>query len=201
MFNNRNQENKIFKILFCFFANFICFGICYYCRLPMRMEHIGSLYASAVIGIGPAIFIAVCSQLLYSLFYFGIPNAMMLLPVIAVLLMTMLSERFGWLNNIISSLGAMTVAGFVNALLTIPISLWIGRGFLSQTCWITIYDSLGKSLQYHPLTASLIAILPYCFLNLFCTWTAAMIAYRLTPKHSDTGYYDSLAKKRQQNRK
>lgn len=201
MFNDRKQGGKAFKILFCFFANFICFGVCYYCRLPVRMEHVGSLYAVAAIGFVPSVFIALGSQLIYSLFYFGFSNIVMLLPIIAVLVLILFAEQFGWLDTIISSTGVMTVSGMVYTVLMIPLSIWVGRGFLTQTCWISIYNLLGKNLLYHPLSASCIAVAPYCFLNIVCSWIVMMIAYRLTPKPSEMSFSDTFAKKRLQNRK
>ncbi len=199
---NRNQGNTTFKIIFCLIANFACFGICYYCGLPMRLEHVGTYFAAAALGVGPAVTVAVISQLLYSLFYFGFSNVLMLIPVLLVVLLIAAATSYGWLDTMVSSLGTMSVATIISILSMTIISLLIGRAFLGNTCWFEIYDMLGRHLRYHRFEATLVTVVPYVTLNTFVTWVIAMLAYRISPKQTTFGFSDNTNyKKRLQNRK
>lgn len=200
-FMNKKQGNSTFKIIFCLIANFTCFGICYYCGLPMRLEHVGTYFAAAALGVSPAIVIAVISQLVYSLFYFGFANVLMLIPTILIVLLIAASDSFGWLDTMISSFGAMSVATIINAVLVALISILIGRAFLGNTCWIDIYDVLGRHLRYHRFGATLVTVVPYVVLNTSVTWIVALLAYRISPKQTTLGFSDNNYKKRLQNRK
>ena len=199
---NRNQGNITFKIIFCLIANFACFGICYYCGLPVRLEHVGTYFAAASMGVGPAITVAIISQLLYSLFYFGFSNILMLIPVMLVILLIAAATSYGWLDTMVASLGTMSVAAIINVLLITIVSLLIGRLFLSNTCWLEMYDMLGRHLRYHRFEATLLTVAPYATLNTFFTWIIAILAYRISPKQTTFGFSDNTNyKKRLQNRK
>ncbi len=200
--SNRRQGTGIFKIIFCLLANFACFGICYYCGLPMRLEHVGTYYAAAAFGTAPAIVVAVISGLIYSLFYFGFSNILMLIPTILVILIIVAAVRYGWVDTVIASLGTMSIAAIVNMILVFLISLMIGRAFLGNTSWLEVYDALGRHLRYHRFEASLVTVAPYAVLNTCFTWIVALFVYRISPKQTTLGFSDNTNyKKRLQNRK
>ncbi len=202
LFMNRKQGNMTFKVIFCLIANFACFGICYYCGLPMRLEHVGTYYAAAALGVGPAVTVAVISQLIYSLFYFGFSNVLMLIPVVLVILLIAAATSYGWLDTMITSLGTMSVAAIVNAFLIMLISLLIGRAFLGNTCWLEMFDVLGRHLRYQRFEATLVTVAPYAVLNTFVTWIIAILAYRISPKQTTFGFSENTNyKKYLQNRK
>lgn len=201
-FGQRKSNNVILKVMFCVLANFICFGICYYIGLPMRLEHIGSFYAAAAFGAAPAIVTAIISQLVYSLFYFGFANILMLIPVILILLLIVSAVRYGWMDTVISSLGTMSFAATIASSLMLIISLIIGRAFMGNSCWAGMFDTLSRHLQYKTFKASLVTVLPYAVLNIDLTWMIAMFAYRVSPKQATFGISDkTFYKKRLQNRK
>ncbi len=199
----RKKENNLLKIVFCLIANFACFGICYYSGFAVRLEHVGSFYAAAAFGFLPAAFIAVVSQLVYALFYFGFSNVLLLLPVLLILWLITAAVNFGWSDTVISSFGAMTIASMISMVLVLLISLLIGReAFLSGTCWYEIYDTLGRHARYHRWEASLVTVVPYALFNTSFTWILSMFAYRLTPKQTTLGFSDNRNyKKGLQNRK
>lgn len=199
---SKKQEIGIFKIIFCLLANFVCFGVCYYCGFPMRLEHVGTYYAAAAFGIMPAIVVAIISGLIYSLFYFGFSYILMLIPTILVILIIVAAVRFGWVDTVIASLGAMSVASIVNMIFVLLISLMIGRAFLGNTSWLEVYDALGRHLRYHRFEASLVTVAPYAVFNTCFTWIISLFAYRITPKQTTLGFSDNINyKKRLQNRK
>lgn len=203
-FVNRKQNHGIiFKVLFCMLANFVCFGVCYYSGFSVRLEHIGSYYAAAAFGMAPAIVVAIISQLVYALFYFGFSNIVMILPILVILWLISAAVRFGWIDTIISSLGTMAVAVVISMIGVLLISLMIGRDpFLTRTCWYEIYDALGRHLRYHRWEASLVTVVPYAVFNTSATWIISMLAYRFSPKQTTLGFSDNrIYKKGLQNRK
>ena len=200
-FAARKNNNGLLKAVFCLLANFVCFGICYYVGLPMRLEHVGSFYAATAFGIGPAIVVAVISQLVYSLFYFGFSNILMLIPVIITLWLICAAVRFGWVDTIISSFGTMTLASLLNLVFVTLVSFIIGRAFLGRSCWFDMFETLSRHLQYNTFEASLVTVVPYAVLNVCLTWIISMFAYRITPKQTTLGFSDTIYKKRLQNRK
>lgn len=200
--NSKRQGIGFFKIVFCLLANFVCFGICYYCGLPMRLEHVGTYFAAAAFGVAPAIIIAIISALVYSLFYFGFSNILMMIPTIIVILIIAAAVQYGWLDTIISSLGTMSVAAIINMVLVVLISLLIGRAFLGNTGWLEIYDVLGRHLRFHRFEASLFTVAPFAIFNTSVTWMISLFVYRISPKQATFGFSDNINyKKRLQNRK
>ena len=200
--NNKKQGVGFFKILFCLIANFVCFGICYYCGLPMRLEHVGTYFAAAAFGAAPAIIIAVISTLIYSLFYFGFSNILMLIPTALVVLIIAAAVQYGWVDTVISSLGSMSVAAIVNVIFVFLISLIIGRAFMGNTLWAEVFDALARHLRYRRFAASLVTVAPYAAFNSCLTWIIALLAYRISPKQTTLGFSENINyKKRLQNRK
>lgn len=199
----RKQGNSILKVLFCLIANFVCFGICYYSGFAVRLEHVGSFYAAAAFGLLPGIVVAIISQLLYALFYFGFSNILLVLPVLLILWLISAAVNYGWIDTVISSLGTMVLASVLSMVLVLLISLMIGRNaFLIGTCWYDIYNVLGQYAQYGPLGASLVTVVPYALFNTCTTWVISMLAYRITPKQTTLGFSDNrIYKKGLQNRK
>ena len=179
-----------FQILFCIFANFICFGLCYYLKFPVRLEHIGSLYAALSVGIGGGIFVAAVSQLIYALFYFGFSGILFLIPVILLLYFIVLAERCGWLETVIASLGAMTVAAIATTLITVLLSMLVGRNFMRNTCFLEMYDTLAAVLEYGKVKAGLLAVGGFRMLNVGLSWCLSALAWRLTPKAVGFGFHD-----------
>lgn len=199
----RKKDNWFLKAIFCLIANFACFGICYYSGFGIRLEHVGSFYAAAALGIGPGIFVAITCQLVYSLFYFGFSNILMVLPVLLVLWLIKSAVEFGWVDTVISSLGTMTLVVLISVTGTLLLSFLIGReAFLTGTCWYRIYNVLGEYAQYKPWGASVVTVVPYALFNTAFTWIIAMLAYRFTPKQTTLGFSDNrIYKKGLQNRK
>lgn len=201
-FGERKSNNAILKVILCIVVNFVCFGICYYTGLPVRLEHVGSFYAAAAFGAAPAIVAAIISQLVYSLFYFGFSNILMLLPIILIILLIVSAVRYGWVDTIVSSLGTMSLAATVGSVLILIISLIIGRNFMGNSCWADMFDTLSRHLQYKTFKASLVTVLPYAILNIDMSWIISMFAYRVSPKQATFGISDkTFYKKRLQNRK
>ena len=199
---NKKQGIGFFKIIFCLLANFVCFGICYYCGLPMRLENVGTYFAAAAFGVVPAIVIAVISNLVYSLFYFGFSNVLMLVPTILVVLIIVAAVQYGWVDTMITSLGTMTAAAIVNMIFVFLISLLIGRAFLGNSGWLEVYNALGRHLRYHRFEASMFTVAPFAVFNTCFSWIVALFVYRISPKQTTFGFSDNINyKKRLQNRK
>lgn len=200
-FAERKTGGNTFKFIFCLFANFILFGVCYYCGLPIHLEHAGSLYATVAVGLVPGIVIAVISQLVYALFYFGFSNILLLIPILLVMFFAVFAERCNWFETVVASLGVMSLSSVVYSSLTVFISLLVGHNYLGKTCWIEIYDAVTNYMVYSNWKASWVTVAPYAVFNLFAMWIVAMVANRLTPKQAGIGFSDTFAKKRLQNRK
>ncbi|MBQ6946987.1 MAG: hypothetical protein IJN42_02980 [Clostridia bacterium] len=198
------KGNRLLSFLFCLIANAVCFGICYYFGFSIRLEHVGSFYAAAAFGLGPAISVAVISQFLYALFYFGFSNILMLIPVILIIFLIHSAVNFGWIDTVISSLGTMVLASSINMVLVLIISLLIGRdSFLNGTCWLEIYDVMARHAEYSVWNASLVSVVPFALFNTCATWVLSMLAYRFTPKQTTLGFSENRIyyKKGLQNRK
>lgn len=186
-FSKTKSNLNTFRVIFCILANFICFGICYYFSLPIRMEHVGSLYAAVAVGIGPGIFVAIVCQLIYALFYFGFSNILFILPIIAVMAFAVFADHCTWLDTIISSLGSMCIAILINLICFMLISMLIGRNFIGHSCWLEIYDTLAASLPYDRWKCTFFSVGGFTAVNSVCSWIVAILAYRLTPRPSALG--------------
>ena len=200
-FTTRKQNSIVFKVVFCLLANFVFFGICYYIGLTMRLEHIGSFYAAAAFGLAPAIFTAILSQLVYSLFYFGFSSILLLIPVIVILWLISAAVRFGWIDTVIASFGTMTLASIISMILVSLISLIIGRAFFGKSCWFDMFDTLHRHLQYSSFEATMVTVAPFAVLNTCLSWMLSMFAFRISPKQTTLGISDTFYKKHLQNRK
>lgn len=186
------RGNRFFSGLLCLIANLVCFGICYYAGFSVRLEHIGSFYAAAAFGLGPAITVAVISQLLYALFYFGFSNMLMLVPVLLILWLIYSAVKFGWLDTVISSLGTMILASGISMVLMLLISFVIGReAFLSGTCWIEVYNLVAEHASYSAWASAMVSVVPYALFNTCATWAISMLAYRFTPKQTTLGFSEN----------
>ena len=186
------KGNRFLNIILCLLANFVCFGVCYYTGIGVRIEHVGSFYAAAAFGMVPAIIVAIISQLVYALFYFGFSNILMLIPVLLILWLIRMAVNYGWLDTVVSSLGSMVLASLINSILVGLISLLIGRdAFLMGCCWYDIYNLLCGQAAYSTFAATVVTVVPYVLLNTFFTWILALFAYRITPKQTTLGFSEN----------
>ena len=185
-FGKRRKSNP-FALIFCVLVNFILFGICYYLHLPIRLEHVGSLYAVLSVGTGAGLVVAVVSQLIYSLFYFSFWGMLLLIPVLLILLFAATAKKYGWLGTLISDLGAMTVACVISAVLTILISFLIGRRFMVNTPFWDMYNTLARHLMLSKFKDSFYIVGGYACFNTAATWLLGTLAFALTPKNTGFG--------------
>ncbi len=188
-FSSQKQKGGFFKLLFCLIANFILFGICYYMGLPVRLEHVGTFYAAAAFGLPISVSVAIISQLVYSLFYFGFSNVLFVLPVLIVVYLISCAVRFGWLETIISSLGTMVLAIFIMLVFNLVLFLLLGNSYFKATCWSEIYDTLARYGRYGKFSLLFFTALPYVMLNMTVSWFVSLFSYRLTPKQTTMGIF------------